>query len=152
MFYDALPHYFCEFDVLDRESGVFLSTPARADLLRGAPVASVPVLHTGRLPGLGALTALVGSSTCRTARWREVMAETALAAGQDPAIVAAETDAHEEMEGLYITVEDDGETVGRYKWVRTSFLTSVLDSGSHWQDRPILPNQLTDPAVMYAGI
>src|SRR3954464_15727562 len=35
VFYDALPHYFCEFDVLDRETGKFLSTPARARLLDG---------------------------------------------------------------------------------------------------------------------
>ena len=30
----------------------------------------------------------------------------------------------------------------RYKWVRASFLTSVVDSGSHWLKRPIIPNQL----------
>jgi len=142
VFYDALPHYFCEFDVLDRESGAFLSTPARARLLDGAPVVSVPVLRSGTFAELGELTALVGPSTCRTPRWREALSEAAVAAGLDPAQVAAETDADECMEGLYVKVEVGEETVDRYKWVRPSFLTAVLDSGSHWAARPILPNQV----------
>src|SRR5688572_16479224 len=45
VFYDALPHYFMEFDVLDREQGVFLSTERRRELLAGVPVCPVPVLH-----------------------------------------------------------------------------------------------------------
>jgi hypothetical protein len=31
---------------------------------------------------------------------------------------------------------------GRYKFVRAGFLQTVLDSGSHWMDRPLLPNRL----------
>lgn len=48
------------------------------------------------------------------------------------------------MEGLYIKVEEDDQVVGRYKLIRASFLTTVLESGSHWLNRPIPPNQLTD--------
>lgn len=33
VFYDALPHHFCEFDLLDRSSGEFLSTPERRRVL-----------------------------------------------------------------------------------------------------------------------
>jgi hypothetical protein len=54
------------------------------------------------------------------------------------------------MEGLYIKVEQDGETVDRYKWVRPSFLTAILDSGGHWASRPIVPNGLADSAVLHA--
>jgi hypothetical protein len=32
----------------------------------------------------------------------------------------------------------------RYKWIRASFLTAVVDSGSHWLSRPIVPNQLAE--------
>ncbi|HEX6339978.1 RNA ligase family protein [Umezawaea sp.] len=142
VFYDALPHFFCEFDVVDRETGRFLSTPARAALLDGAPVVSVPVLHSGALDDLRALTALLGPSTCRTPRWREVLREAAGDAGLDPDQVVAETDSDDFMEGLYIKVEDGDETVDRYKWVRRSFLTAIRDSGSHWASRPILPNRL----------
>ncbi len=65
VFYDALPHYFCAFDVYDRDDDAFLSTAARERLLEGTPVCPVPVLHTGSLRHLRELTALVGPSTCR---------------------------------------------------------------------------------------
>src|SRR5581483_859523 len=39
VFYDALPHFFLEFDVLDTRENVFLTTPARQSLLFGTPVA-----------------------------------------------------------------------------------------------------------------
>ncbi|MER7791146.1 RNA ligase family protein [Streptomyces sp. NPDC097640] len=150
VYYDALPHYFNEFDVLDRDEDVFLSTARRRELLEGLPVHSVPVLRTGPLAGLDALTAFVGPSTCRTEGWRAALRETAEAGGLDPGRVAAETDSSDFMEGLYVKVEEDGVVAGRYKWVRPGFLTSVLDSGTHWLDRPIVPNRLRDPAVMYA--
>ncbi|WP_329520766.1 RNA ligase family protein [Spirillospora sp. NBC_01491] len=152
VFYDALPHYFCEFDVLDRADGTFLSTVRRRELLDGTPVVPVPVLYSGVLDDLGALTALAGPSACRTPRWRDALREAASAGGADPDRVAGETDGAEEMEGLYIKVERGGETVGRLKWVRPSFLTAILDSGTHWQDRPIVANGLADPEVLYAGV
>ncbi|MFI0450084.1 RNA ligase family protein [Actinomadura sp. 6N118] len=152
MFYDALPHYFCEFDVLDRRDGTFLSTGRRRELLAGSPVVSVPVLHEGPLPDLASLTALTGTSTCRTAGWRDALRAAAAAGGADPARVADETDRSDDMEGLYIKVEEDGLTVDRFKWVRASFLTAILDSGTHWQDRPIVANGLADPEVLYAGL
>jgi hypothetical protein len=152
MFYDALPHYFCEFDVLDTRDGTFLSTQRRRELLDGTPVVPVPVLHTGPLRHLSELTALAGPSTCRTPRWRDALRQAALACGADPGRVEAETDGSEHMEGLCIKVEEDGRTVGRLKWVRPSFLTAIVDSGSHWQDRPLVANGLADPGVMYAGL
>ncbi|NUR29247.1 MAG: RNA ligase family protein, partial [Catenulispora sp.] len=139
VYYDALPHYFCEFDVLDTRTGEFLSTARRRELLAGLPIASVPVLREGAFATLGELTALVGPSTCRTANWRESLAEKA----------AQSADTADEMEGLYVKVEEDGRVVERYKWVRASFLTAILDSGSHWADRPIVANGLADPGVLY---
>jgi hypothetical protein len=138
IFYDALPHYFLEFDVLDLEAGGFLSTARRRELLRGLPIASVPVLHEGDLRQLDELTALVGRSHYKTRTWRENL--TTISQGAER--VARETDASDTMEGLYIKVEQDGRVVGRFKFIRASFLTTVLDSGSHWQDRPLLANQL----------
>lgn len=152
VFYDALPHYFCEFDILDRETGTFLSTARRQDLLAGLPISSVPILHTGPLDTLHALTALAGPSTCRTAHWRDALATAAQGSGVDPERAAAETDLNEQMEGLYLKLESGNEVLERYKWVRPTFLTAILDSGSHWMDRPIVPNQLADPAVMYGHL
>ncbi|GAA4911824.1 RNA ligase [Stackebrandtia albiflava] len=152
VFYDALPHYFCEFDVYDRRTGDFLSTPARHALLADTGVVSVPVLATGRFRSLSAVTAHVGPSTCRTPRWRDALAAEARSSGVDPDRAAAESDSSDHMEGLYIKVETDAHTVDRYKWVRASFLTAVLDSGSHWHDRPVIANRLADPGVLYATV
>ncbi len=152
VFYDALPHYFCEFDVYDRHEETFLSTSARRGLLEGTPVRSVPVLHEGRISSLEKLTSLIGPSTCRTGRWREALGDAALAAGLDPERVRRETDASDDMEGLYLKVEEGARTVGRFKWVRSSFRTAILDGGGHWQDRPIVPNALADPEALYAGV
>jgi hypothetical protein len=46
IFYDLLPHYFMEFDILDRDTGLFLSTCQRQLLLNRSPVVSVPVLYS----------------------------------------------------------------------------------------------------------
>ena len=140
VFYDALPAYFLEFDVLDREDDVFLSTDRRRALLDGLPIASVPVLASDRFRSLGAVTDLVAPSLYKTKAWRERLAASARARDLDVDRVFAETDPSDESEGLYIKHEDDGVVVARYKWVRKSFLTSVVDSGSHWLSRPIVPN------------
>ncbi|MBU2663645.1 RNA ligase family protein [Actinoplanes bogorensis] len=150
VFYDALPHYFCEFDILDLSSGTFLDTPTRHAMLADTPVVSVPVLRTGPVATLGELTGLVGPSTVRTAAWRDTLRASASRAGVDPDRAVAETDPGDDMEGLYLKDEAGGRVAGRYKWVRAGFLQAVLDSGSHWADRPIVPNRLADPAVMYA--
>jgi hypothetical protein len=149
-FYDALPHYFMEFDVLDRETGEFLSTDRRRELLRELPVVSVLVLWEGRPTRPSELTELVGPSRFKSARWRERLVEAGEAAGVPAAQVLAETDGFDDMEGLYLKVEEDGRVVARLKWVRASFLTTILDSGSHWLDRPIVPNQLADSVDLWA--
>ena len=73
-------------------------------------------------------------------------------ANVDPDRAIEETDPEPTAEGLYIKVEDraEGVVVDRYKWVRASFLTAVVDSGSHWLARSIVPNQLADGVDLFA--
>src|SRR4051794_36389489 len=52
LFYDALPDYFCGFDVLDRVQGRYLSAVRRAELLEGTGIAAPPVLFAGELGSL----------------------------------------------------------------------------------------------------
>jgi ATP-dependent RNA circularization protein (DNA/RNA ligase family) len=118
--YDRLPHYFLEFDILDRESGEFLGTDARRKLLAGGPVESVPVLGTG---SVREMEVFIGQSRCSST---------------------------EPMEGLYLKREDSGRVTERYKYVRAGFLQAVADSGSHWADRPIEPNRLRDGVDLFA--
>lgn len=143
IFYTDLPHYLLEFDCYDREADAFLSTARRRELLRNAPfVASVPVLHEGPLPSLAALTALVGPSRSIAVDLSSQLRAAAQAHGLDPEQVARETDTSGLMEGLYIKVEEGERVVARYKYVRPGFLQTVVDAGSHWMDRPLLPNGL----------
>jgi hypothetical protein len=154
IFYDALPHYFLEFDVLDRESDAFLDTPSRQRLLAGVPVASVPVLADGRFESLAALRGLVGPSRYKTPRWREHLQEAADEgeSGRFGSVerALAQTDPSDEAEGLYVKVEEGGHVALRLKWVRPSFLTAVLDGDSHWLDRPIVQNRLASGVDVFA--
>lgn len=150
VFYDTLPHYFLEFDVLDMVTDRFLGTPERRALLVGLPIASVPVLHEGRVGSLKALRGMIGRSAYKSAGWTEVLVERCEGLGLDAGVVRAETDPSELMEGLYVKAEEGGEVVGRYKFVRADFLATVLQSGSHWLDRPIVPNGLREGVDIYS--
>jgi hypothetical protein len=152
IFYDRLPHYFLEFDVLDTQTGEFLSTDRRRELLRGVPVVSVPVLGSGPARTLEELVALVKPALYKGPNWRQRLAEVAGERGLDPEKVLRETDPSDLAEGLYVKAEEPGgRVVGRYKFVRHDFLTRVLDSGSHWLKRPIVPNQLADGVGIFGG-
>lgn len=151
VFYDRLPHYFLEFDVLDTETGAFLSTEERRTLLHGLPVTSVPVLQTGAFRSLAAVIALLATSLYKSPTWRESLNAVAQTRGFRPEQVWQETDSSDLMEGLYIKVEEGRQVVERYKFIRASFLTTVLDSGSHWLRRPILPNQLGQGVDIFGG-
>lgn len=152
VFYDELPHYFMEFDIRDA-GGAFWSTARRAEHLADSPVVSVPVLWRGIVDKPARLPALVADSLYKSARWRDRLREAAAAAGVDPDRCAHETDPSDHAEGLYVKVEDPatGLVLARYKWIRASFLTAVVDSGSHWLARPIVANRLADGVDLFAA-
>ncbi len=151
VYYDALPHYFMEFDIYDRHERAFLSTERRREMLDGSPVVSAPVLASGPATSLAALRKLLGPSRCRTANWREALCDEAQARGIDAAKALADSDKSDLMEGLYLKIEEDGVVKERYKFVRADFLTAILDAGGHWLDRPILPNRLASSAASGAS-
>ncbi len=125
VYYDALPAYFLEDDIYDRERAAFLSTPARKTLLAELPPefsSSVHVLATGVFDSEEELAAHVGHSQYRSSK-------------QDVSVVS---------EGLYIKHEEDGIVKGRYKWVRESFVEHIK-SAKHWQSQPPRRNVLRLP-------
>jgi hypothetical protein len=142
IFYDRLPHYFLEFDVLDVESGTFFSTARRRELFARLPVAAVPVLWEGVLSDPEDLRALIGPSTCKSPDWRDRLDDQARSRNLEVDRVRRETDPSDHMEGLYVKVEEEGVVKARYKYVRADFLTAVRDSGTHWLRRPIVPNMV----------
>ena len=118
--YDQLPHYFLEFDLLDRTTGDFLSTERRQELLKGTPIVSVPILGKG---SIDRFEQFIGPSQCSSGEW---------------------------MEGLYIKWEEDGKVAGRYKFVRDSFRQAVEDEGVHWMERPLEQNTLRAGVDIFA--
>ena len=143
IYYDLLPHYFMEFDVLDRETGKFLDTPARHELLKNLPVCSVPVLASGSFKNMDEILSYLGDSHYISESHIDHLREDAERLGLDADRVCRETDRSRTMEGIYIKVEENGEVVDRMKYVRASFLQTVEESQSHWLDRPIVPNRIT---------
>lgn len=147
-FYDSLPHYFMEFDVLDTQTGYFLSTPARDKLLRFASDVAYPVkvLWAGEFDKLETLKSMIVKSYFITDQRIQNLTQAALDAGVEPQEAFKHTDMSERMEGLYIKWEDKDHVLGRYKFVRESFTNAILDQETHWHDRPIIQNKLAPDA------
>jgi phosphoglycolate phosphatase-like HAD superfamily hydrolase len=147
VYYDALPDYFMEFDIYDKQTDTFLSEQRRMDLLASRsginlPITSVRVLYRGAVNSLDELKAMIGPSAFVTNRRKDNLVDVAKTLGLDVDRVIKETDLDPNMEGLYVKWEEDGIIKGRYKFVRQSFTCALLDSGTHWHSRPIVPNGL----------
>ncbi|MBQ3284545.1 MAG: RNA ligase family protein [Ruminococcus sp.] len=145
VYYDALPHYFLEFDIFDRKSGKYLDTDSRYKLIKDLPVCSVPVLKRGVFQSREELLKLLGRSNYITEKHLENLRKESERFGLDVERQIRETDNSNLMEGLYIKVEENGEVVERMKFVRASFLQTVDASETHWLERPIVPNKLAVP-------
>lgn len=145
VFYDALPHYLMAFDVLDLANARFLDTESQQRLLHDTPVVSVPVLYEGSLRRARNLESLIAPSRFKTAEWRERLKETCISLDLDPDEALRETDASDLMEGVYIKVEEGGEVVGRFKFVRASYVSAVPNRA-----RPLIPNQRRPGVDLFA--
>ena len=143
IYYDNLPHLFLEFDIWDKFENHFLSTARRRELCAGLPIHSVPVLNEGVAPtSYKEVMALVTNSTAKTDQWEKNIEIAASLHGMSFDRLKKQTLWHQGMEGLYIKVETDAQTVDRYKWVRPDFVQAILDGDGHHQHRMLLPNRL----------
>jgi hypothetical protein len=140
VFYDKLPHYFIEFDILDKQSGKFLSTNRRHKMLKGWPIISVPVLSQAEFGSLDDITRLARQSLFKSNQWLQSLEKACPASSFEQ--VKTETDLSDLAEGIYIKIEDDHHVLDRCKFVRSDFSSAVLNSETHWMNRPIIANQL----------
>ena len=150
VFYDRLPHYFMEFDVLDRTNGVFLSTAARRELLTGLPIMPVPVVHTGEIRSVDQLVGLTRPSRYKSSEWRDALIVAAERSGSRSDKVDQQTEDSDLAEGLYLKQESADHVEDRFKFVRADFLQAIEAADGHWHDRPILPNGLADGVDIFA--
>jgi hypothetical protein len=143
VFYDALPNAFLELDVLDKETGAFLSTGARRQLLRRLPLTSAPVIAEGRFSTLDELRRCIGPSRFKTPGWRdELLTAIADADVHDSEPFIRETDPSDDMEGLVVKLEADGVVVDRAKLVRDSFKSPGHQTSSQWLAARRVKNRL----------
>ena len=150
VFYDALPSYFMEFDIYDREEQVFLDTDRRRAMTEQMGiVCSVPVLKRGRFSRKDEILGLIGHSNYITDGHIDTLRQVAERLELDADRIVSETDNSTTMEGLYIKIEENGIVTDRVKYVRASFLQSIVQSQTHWLSRPIVPNQLKDESTFF---
>ena len=128
--YRRLPHYFFEFDIYEKQAGVFLDLERRMALIEGTGIQTVPVLHRGSLDRDG-LMALIGPSLFDSRFENPITGR-----------------ADDLMEGLYLRTEAGGVVAGRAKVVRPEFVEKVKRS-AHWQYQAMTPNQLAPDADLW---
>ncbi len=145
VYYDALPHYFMEFDIFDREREVYLDTPSRRELTKRMPVCSVPVLAEGEFRSTEAILKYLGRSNYIQDGHLARLAAYCMENGLDMESVLAETDDTDVMEGLYIKVEEGGRVADRLKYVRAGFAQGAVSSTAQWLRKAIIPNGLAVP-------
>jgi hypothetical protein len=123
--YRQLTHYFFEFDIYDKENEAFLDLEQRLNLLEGAGIETVPVVHSGSVKR-AELEPLIGPSMFDS---------------QFDNPTTKRTD--NLMEGLYLRTESDGVVTGRAKFVRPEFVEKIKQS-THWQHQVMVPNELAN--------
>jgi hypothetical protein len=129
--YRALPYYFFEFDLYDKDAAQFLDLDTRQQMLDGTGLHTVPVLHRGPATA-EELHALIGQSAFDSAFDNPVTGRT-----------------DHLMEGLYVPTEAGGQVTGRAKMVRPEFVETVKQS-EHWQHERMIPNLLAGGADIWA--
>jgi hypothetical protein len=129
--YAALPHYFFEFDIYDKQREIFLDLTKRLELLEGAGIETVPVIHRGAATEED-LKALIGQS--------QFMSRF------DNPFTGKSDDL---MEGLYLRTEANGCVAGRAKFVRPEFVEKIKQS-EHWQHQVLTANRLAEGAAIWS--
>ena len=151
VFYDRLPHYFMEFDIFDKKERKFFSTRKRREFLGSVPfVASVRVLDEGVYKNTDEIRRFIGPSLFISEEPEQSLLVQCGKSGVDSEMTVRQTDLTGIMEGIYIKVEDGDYVTDRLKFVRGSFLNTILDSESHWVNRPIVANVLAPGADLFA--
>lgn len=150
VFYDSLPHYFMEFDIFDKEEEKFFSTRKRREFLREASfISSVRVLDRGYYNSSEEIANWVGASLFISEEREQNFLLQCRKGGVEPETARRQTDLTGIMEGIYIKVEEGDYVIDRLKYVRTSFLNRILDSESHWMNRPMVANRLAEGTNLF---
>jgi hypothetical protein len=155
VFYDRLPHYWMEFDIIDRgrstpDAPWYLDTRSRAELLNGVPIVPVRVLWQGTWTPDMHFEDFIARSHFKSPGWRESLRRQVESLGQPWDLVWKHTDPSDHMEGVYIKWEEDGRVKDRYKFVRPDFVSLLIDNATHHLNLPLTPNLLAAGVDLFA--
>jgi hypothetical protein len=128
--YRALPHYFFEFDIYDKDRETFLDLETRLLMLEGTGLQTVPVVHHG---------------ASSEEELRGLIRKSAFDSVFDNPFTGQPDDI---MEGLYFRTEANGVVTARAKMVRPEFVEKVKQS-EHWQQQAMVPNELRADAELW---
>jgi hypothetical protein len=128
--YQQLPHYFFEFDILDKSTSEFLTLDRRMEMLEDTGIETVPVVHQGEIS---------------MKEFMELIAPSSLGASFEHPETGEVDDL---VEGLYLRTEDDEKVTSRAKYVRPEFIEKIKQS-QHWQYEQMIPNELLDDADIW---
>lgn len=151
IFYNNLPHYFLAFDVFDKEKQVFIDTEFRQNLLKDLPIIFVPILYQGKIKSLKNLVSLITQSDFIKNGHLEQLRTIAHEQGLDENLILQQTDVSTLKEGLYLKIEENGVVTHRYKYVRHSFSNTIMQSETHWLNRPLIPNLLSSNVDLFGN-
>jgi hypothetical protein len=142
VFYDSLDHYFLEYDIYDKSNDEWLSTYKRQELIGDNKniIRSVPILKIGKIHHKEDLKSYITKSVYKSEKWKYELEYFCNKYHYNFLNIMKETDDSDLSEGIYIKTEDKDKVVGRYKYIRHQFLNTILKSGSHYMDRPTIPN------------
>ena len=141
VYYDALPDFFLEFDILEKETGRFLDTESRHALLKDTGIYSVPVLASGVFTREKDILKYLSRSLYVTDAPLDALREECEKLSLDYDTILAETDGSTLAEGLYIKIEENGSVSDRMKYVRHGYTQTAAVSDSEWKHRPVIPNR-----------
>lgn len=140
IFYDALPAYFIEFDIFDKQDECFFSTTRRKEFLATSSISSVKIIHTATFDKINNFEQYITKSNYKTDKWFDAFTKV-MNGGLSKFYDLSETDQTQLMEGIYVKIEDEEKVIGRFKMLRSG-LTKVRDNDDRWGRRPIFPNNL----------
>lgn len=145
VFYDALPSYFIEYDIFDLDKEVFWDTQSRKNILTQYnfnnynKLTSAHVIHQN---GLKSINELVHLLSIKTGFGKSSLCEKVFV--KEFNHLKSETLYDPYPEGFYIKTEKDGIVIGRYKFIRKSFMDKVLNN-KHWNNGSSIKNKLLSP-------
>lgn len=128
IFYDTLPHYLLELDVLDKEKSIFLSSLERKRMFSDTPVVSAPVLWNGVCTSNLGLEFLAGNSLFKSKKWKQRLEKILESTQLNKEKIYLETDFSNCMEGIIFKVEENNQVVERFKYTRPNFLRFISDN------------------------